>query len=504
MANPTTNFGWVMPTSASLVTNLPADFNTFGQGVDTSMAQLKGGTTGQILSKTSATDMAFTWITPNPGDITGITATSPLTGGGTSGDVTIGILSGTTSNLGAVQLSTSTSSTSTSLAATASAVKSAYDLADAAIAKSTVTAKGSIVAASASSTPAQLAVGNNGETLVADSSTTTGLRWQPNQTAGKNKILNSDMSIAQRGTSVSVGSASWSTYTLDRYKCYSGNTATTVSQNTSAPTGFSYSLKLQRPNGNTGTNGLLIAQIVETANCMSLQGQYVTLSFWVKKGANYSGGNVGVALLQGTGTDQGGDPYSWTGLTAPINDTSYSPTTSFVRLSYSTTLPSTAKELAVVLSYTPTGTAGADDALYITGVQLEAGAMTSYAPATGTFQGELAACQRYYEISYDGATPAASGTTGFVGSPSMATNTGSNIYRALQIGYKVTKRAVPTVTIYDGAGTSGKITTYSSADLSQTAGVTGTADNIGQQNYRVYWLSTNGGAGWHHAVSAEL
>jgi hypothetical protein len=62
MANPTTNFGWVMPTSSSLVTNLPADFNTFGQAVDTSMAELKGGTTGQVLSKTSNTDMDFTWI----------------------------------------------------------------------------------------------------------------------------------------------------------------------------------------------------------------------------------------------------------------------------------------------------------------------------------------------------------------------------------------------------------------------------------------------------------
>ena len=67
MANPTTNFGWVMPTSSSLVTNLPADFNTFGQAVDTSMAELKGGTTGQILSKTSATDMDFTWITQGGG-----------------------------------------------------------------------------------------------------------------------------------------------------------------------------------------------------------------------------------------------------------------------------------------------------------------------------------------------------------------------------------------------------------------------------------------------------
>ena len=64
MANPTTNFGWVMPTSASLVTNLPADFNTFGQAVDTSMSELLGGTTGQVLSKTSNTSMDFTWVTP--------------------------------------------------------------------------------------------------------------------------------------------------------------------------------------------------------------------------------------------------------------------------------------------------------------------------------------------------------------------------------------------------------------------------------------------------------
>ena len=62
MANPTTNFGWVMPTSTDLVTDLPADFAVFGQAVDTSMMDLKGGTTGQVLSKASNTDMDFTWI----------------------------------------------------------------------------------------------------------------------------------------------------------------------------------------------------------------------------------------------------------------------------------------------------------------------------------------------------------------------------------------------------------------------------------------------------------
>ena len=65
MSNPTSNFGWVMPTSTDLVTDLPADFAVFGQGVDTSFQYLKGGTTGQILSKTSATDLAYTWIDNN-------------------------------------------------------------------------------------------------------------------------------------------------------------------------------------------------------------------------------------------------------------------------------------------------------------------------------------------------------------------------------------------------------------------------------------------------------
>jgi hypothetical protein len=62
MANPTTYFGWVMPTPTDLVTDLPADFNVFGQGVDTSMQDLLGGTTGQVLSKASNTNMDFAWI----------------------------------------------------------------------------------------------------------------------------------------------------------------------------------------------------------------------------------------------------------------------------------------------------------------------------------------------------------------------------------------------------------------------------------------------------------
>ena len=61
MSNPTSNFGWQMPTPTDLVTDLPADFEVFGQAVDSDFADLLGGTTGQVLSKTSNTDLDFTW-----------------------------------------------------------------------------------------------------------------------------------------------------------------------------------------------------------------------------------------------------------------------------------------------------------------------------------------------------------------------------------------------------------------------------------------------------------
>jgi hypothetical protein len=167
-----------MPTPTDLVTDLPADFEVFGQAVDTSMADLKGGTTGQILSKASNTNMDFTWITNDVGDITAVNVTAPITGGGTSGAVTIGVDAASTAAAGVVQLSDSTSTTSSVLASTPTATKSAFDLAttanttaNAAIAKTVVTTAGDIIYRNAT-VPVRLGIGTAGQVLQVNSGAT--------------------------------------------------------------------------------------------------------------------------------------------------------------------------------------------------------------------------------------------------------------------------------------------------------------------------------------------
>ena len=114
MPTTTPNFGWSVPVSTDLVKDGATAIELLGDSIDTSLVDLLGGTTGQVLAKASGTDLDFVFV-----------------------DV---------DDTNAIQ-------------------------------NAIMDAKGDIIAASAADTPARLAVGTNGHVLTADSAEATGIKW---------------------------------------------------------------------------------------------------------------------------------------------------------------------------------------------------------------------------------------------------------------------------------------------------------------------------------------
>jgi hypothetical protein len=264
-------------------------------------------------------------------------------------------------------------------------------------------AKGDLSVGSGTNLAGILAVGNNGETLVADSSTSTGLRY----TAGNpipNPVLNSAMQIAQRGTSFSLAASTSYTngFTLDRWQtATSANQACTVSRVATGDTtnlpNIQYALRYQRNSGQTGTTAIDILQNFETVNTIPFAGKTITISFYARAGANFSptGSLMYSKIFSGTGTDQN-IFAGYAGVATPIS-TNVALTTTWQRFSYTGTLPSTTTEIALDFNWLPTGTAGANDYWDLTGVQIDIGSVAlPFRTNAATIQGELAACQRYY------------------------------------------------------------------------------------------------------------
>ena len=435
----TTNFNWSTPDDTSLVKDGAAAIRTLGQSIDTSMAELKGGTTGQVLSKTSNTDMDFTWVAADDSN---------------------------------------------------------------AIQNAIVDAKGDLIAATANDTPARLAVGNNGETLVADSSTSTGLRYQAPKT--QNAIYNSGFDIAQRGTSFT--GLSGADYTLDRWNIWSttGGQSNYASQQSAGNLSVSpnqairYCGRFGRTSGTTNTGGRQIFQTLETADSVRYAGQTVTFSFYARAGANYSasGNALDVYLTSGTGTDQ--IYYSFTG-SATVANSTVTLTTSWQRFSITGTVATTATELAPRFIFTPTGTAGAADYFEITGVQLEVGSVaTPYNRMSGTIQGELSACQRYY---WRNTAPTATAISYAIG----RTSTQADIVLTLPVTMRTNPTAVESSGTFDftdpnvGAW---NLTSFTFVHCSyQTAFIKGnTASGLTQGKIYELGIPTNGYLGF----SAEL
>jgi hypothetical protein len=311
-----------------------------------------------------------------------------------------------------------------------------------AIQNSIVDAKGDLISATGNDTPARLAVGNNGETLVADSSATTGLRWQGDYAAGKNKIINGDFGIWQRGTTSSTAG-----YLADRWTLTFSVAPTTFAQSrqtftpgTAPVAGYEGKFFWRYAITTVGSStDMYIGQLIE--DVQTFAGQTMTFSIWLKADSARS---VSLSYNQVFGSGGSGS--------VSASMATFSVTTAWTRFSATVTIPSIAGKTIGTSSYLQffiSSTPASGFSLDCWGVQAEAGSVaTAFQTATGTIQGELAACQRYYEKSYNQATaPANAASTTNVQPIGVAYTTG--IVRVGNVLFKVTKRAQPVVTLYN-------------------------------------------------------
>jgi hypothetical protein len=304
-----------------------------------------------------------------------------------------------------------------------------------------------------STADARLPVGNDGETLLADSSATTGLRWQ--SAYNGNGVINGALDFWQRGTSFTTNG-----YAADRWYFFpAGVAGRTCTRQSSNLTGFNYCARVARDSGNSGTTNIGFLQSFATEEALRFAGQTATVSFYARAGANYSPTSSLLTpyIISGTGTDQNRAGANYTGESI-VSSSTVTLTTSWQRFTKTVTFASTVTEFAIYFEASPTGTAGAADYFEVTGVQIELGSVaTTFKRSMNTLAGELAACQRYYyEMAFSGAAPYASGVANLT--------TSAVVLTGLPVVMRTSPTAVYTGTFRIEGGTSK--TGIASTDLS--------------------------------------
>jgi len=318
----------------------------------------------------------------------------------------------------------------------------------------------------------------------------------------KNRIINGAMVISQRGTSFTPSDQD---YTLDRWKArLSAASKYTVAQSSTAPSGYINSLLVTSSSAYTvgASDYFFMEQDIEGLNFYDLgwgtaNAKTITLSFQVYSSLTGTFGGC----LQNQGQNRSypftytvSSANTWTTISVIIagDTTGTWLTTNGIGLRVMFGLGVGSSLTGAAGSWAGSAYYGANGAVnvvstngatwYITGVQLEVGSS-----ATGfeyrQYQQELALCQRYYEMSYDIGTVPATATN--IGSTVTALNgTATAGYIGGQALHKVTKRATPTVTIYDPAGASGKCQ-RSTPGVGSNNGQTVSTDNVGLSGFNI-------------------
>lgn len=358
----------------------------------------------------------------------------------------------------------------------------------------------------------------------------TQLNQKPEYVAGKNKVINGNMSIDQRtnGSSASISTSGGSYPGVDRWQMgvYTGVTATTQ-RVTDAPAGFGYSNKWTITTGATvpSNNGSGFWQWIEGLNVQDLGwfaagAKTVTLSFWAKSSVT---GNHSVNIHAGNPISSYCTTYNiasantWEYKTIVVPGPTSGAThivdnTGSVAVTFAPAAGSTYRTTAntwtsgyyqgVTGMVQLTETTGAT--WQITGVQLEIGSnATVFSRSTGTQQGELAACQRYYyrfgnaSGSYSPfASAFAENTTSAAGTllvPTMRTSPTLSYSALSDIGVYVggaTNRTATSINLYSASPTGGQLSVGISAGTPMT--------NL--QGVNLEFMNTSG---WL-ALSAEL
>jgi hypothetical protein len=317
--------------------------------------------------------------------------------------------------------------------------------------------------------------------------------------AGKNAIINGAFNVWQRGTSFTNPANSFA-YTADRWSCGSNAalTSSTVTQQTFAPgtapvAGYESSY-FYRSTLTTIGSSTLVDHYYKVEDVRTFAGQTATLSFWAKADS---------ARTFSVNTDQVfGSGGSASVGSANVN---FNLTTAWQRFTLTLTVPSISGKTIGTNNYfgvTFHQVVANGSVLDLWGVQLEAGSTaTAFQTATGTIQGELAACQRYYFRTSTG---------------NVYGNYSSGLAYSTTNGYSpvrlpVTMRVIPTsvdystLALFDGV----TFSTVTSLTLSSNQNTTDTALLIpvvasGLTQYRPYFLVNNNSTSGYVGLSAEL